>query len=483
MAFNKAPSQSTYQTRDVKLIMTPDNRDAAGTKDVIALNGFYDLIRNRDTGDNDYHFVKRDGMEKYPHIPSGTEIRGLHFWQDEDKVLVAYDTKIDIITASTGVLVTTVTPFTTTTGDVGFTEFQYASGDVKVVACDGVRLITIDSSNVVVTGSDPDMPTPMKPYPVYLDGFLFIIKDGTADIYNSNLDDPLAYTSGDFITAEMLPDTLLRIARLRNYMVAMGTGSIEYFYNAANPSGSPLNRNDTPVKQIGLLGGLVDNSGEIYFIGQNEKTGPQLMVLEDFKLKELESFPLRRYLQPDDEYEAAIISMGGHEFYVLNAGTYTYMMDLQTEIWTRIAFKGTNAFPIKYAVHYFRNGIGNTSLVAFDNTTTLYSFDPDLYQDDGTNFTASLQTEKQMFDTIHEKYMSRLMVVADRPTVNANVEISWSDDDYQTYSAPRTVNINQEFPAIQRLGRFRRRAFKTTFTENAPMRIKYFEVDFNIGSR
>jgi hypothetical protein len=481
VAFNKAPTQSTYQTKDVKLLMALDNRDQAGTKDVIALNGFYDLIKDKTTNDNSYMFVKRDGTVEYPYEIPTANIRGMHYWEDQDKLYVAYNDRIAIITASTGVLVTTVVTFVSTTGEVGFTEFYYDTGSVKLVACDGLVLITIDSSNVVVTGSDPDMPTPMRPHPVFIDGYLFLIKSGTSDIYNSDLNDPLAYTSGDFITAEMLPDTLIRISRLNNYLVAFGSASIEYFYDAANASGSPLNRNDTPIKQIGYLGGLAAHANKLFFVGQTSHTEPEVFMIEDFKMESLDNPSLRRFIQPYSTFSGCVISQGGHDFYILTVGTITYCMDLETGVWTRMALKGGTTFPAKYSVNLPFTGVGNVSVMAVEDNTSLFYFDPDVYQDDGVNYTVTVQTDKQMFDTMHEKTMARVLVVADRPTTSADLLVSITDDDYQTYSTPRAVDLNQEFPSLYRWGRFRKRAFKLDFTENAPLRMQHLEVDFNIG--
>lgn len=485
MAFNKAPSQSTYQTKDVKLIQALDTRNAAGTTDFIPLNGFFDIIQDKDAEDRDYFFVKRDGTEVFPYVPSGTTIRGLHFWKEEDKLLIAYDSNIAIVTASTGTLVTTITPFVTTSGEVGFIDFQYASGVVKVVACDGSRLITIDSSNVVVTGSDPDMPTSMEPHPTYLDGYLFVIKAGTSDIYNSNLDNPLAYTSGDFITAEMSPDTLKRIDRTRNYIVAFGTQSIEYFYDAANASGSPLNRNDTPFKQVGYLGGLVRNESRLFFVGQSDgpAANPEVYMMEDFKMQSVSNPPLQRFLQPTSVFYAGICSQGGRNFYILNSSNISYMVDIDTGLWTRISFKQQTTFPIIVSTAIVRNGVGNTTIMAFSNSMRLVLFNPGVYQDDGEDFVVRLQTDKQMFDTMHEKYMSRVLVVGDRPTSSATLQLRWTDDDYQTYSSFRNIELNQEFPNVQRMGRFRRRAFDLWLVANVPWRVRHLEVDFNIGTR
>jgi len=485
MAFNRAPSQSTYQTKDVKLIAEINNRDKTGTKDVIALNGFYDIIKNKTTQDGDYHFVKRDGTTTYAFTVPSTNFRGAYFWEDLDKLFVAYDDKIAVMTASTGALITTLSPAGWSSGatDVGFTEFNYNTGVVNLVVSDGVKLITIDSSNTIVVGSSPDMPTPHSPHIVFIDGYIFMVKSGTSDIYNSDVDAPLAFTAGSFISVEMIPDSLIRISRLNNYLVAFGSASIEYFYDAANASGSPLNRNDTPVKQVGYLGGLATYANKIYFVGQTSKTPPEVFVLEDFKIETLDVPPLRRYVQPYTTYEGAIVSFGGHDFYVMSVGDITYIHDLETRIWTRLSRGAASTFPIKYAVNLPIATKGNCSLAYVQGTTTLVYFDPTIYQDSTVNFPVTMVTDQETFDTLHEKYMSRLIVYADKTSTSTTLSIETTDDDYQTYSTARTVDLSLELPALTRLGRFRRRAYRLGYSDNYPLRLHHLEVDFNIGGR
>jgi hypothetical protein len=483
MAFSKAPSQSTYQTKEVKAAWALRNRDAEGFKDTIALNGFFDLIMDRNTGDKDIHFVKRDGTSLFEYtLPSGPA-RGAFYWEEQDKLFVAYSNDIAVITGSSGVLVTTLTDvFTSTTGDVGFCEYLYDTGTTKIVAADGTRLITIDSSNTVVTGSSVDQPTPFNPYIMFLDGYLFLTKTGTSDIYNSNLNDPLAYTAGDFISAEMVADTLIRITRLNNYILALGTDSIEFFYNAAVETASPLKRVETPVKNVGYLGGLVTHTNKMYFVGQTKATAPEVFVMEDWKLETLDNPPLRRFIQPHTSFDGAIVSNGGHDFYVLTVGSITYWMDLETKLWTRIAFQGTNTFALQEAMIVPRFGIGNVSVLIPTTGTAIYFFNPVAYQDAGVNFKAEVQTYKMEFDSTREKFMSRLMVVADKSNAGS-VQLSWTDDDYQTYSSARTIPLSSYQPKIHRMGDFIERAFRFSYTTNNPLKLHHFEVDYNIGNR
>jgi uncharacterized protein YmfQ (DUF2313 family) len=380
-----------------------------------------------------------------------------------------------------------VTPFLTTTGDVGFTEFYYDTGSTKLVVSDGSRLITIDSANTVVTGSDVDMPTPHSPHILFLDGYLFMMKLGTADIYNSNLNDPLVFTSGDFITAEMTADNLVRIAKLNNYILALGSNSIEYFFDAANASGSPLQRNDTFVKNVGYVGGFARHENQIYFIGYSATTGYSLYVAEDAKLTSIKNPFIRRYLQPNTAFYASIVTMGGHDFYSITgtspSDTVTFFYDLDTKLWTRSTYQSEADLPIQYAFNATITGIGETSIISISGKNKIYYFNPNNLTDDSVGFTSVVQTDPLDFGSINQKYMSRLAIIADRPTSSTLLNVSYSDDDYQSFSTPRDVELNIEYPILHQLGRFRRRALRLSYSGTNRIRLHRLEVSYNIGAR
>jgi hypothetical protein len=482
MAFSKTPQTSTYQTKEISLLNEWGTRDASSTKDNDALNCFYDIVQNKKTGDKDHWVVKRDGTVAYPFVsPSGT-IRGLHYWEDQDKLFIATSDDISIVTASTGTLVTTLSAaFGTTTGDVGFCEFLFDTNNTKVCATDGTTLITIDSSNTKVVVVDADLPAPHIPQPVFLDGYLFLVKSGTADIYNSDLNDPTSWTPGDFLTAEMTADKIMAVANINNYLIIFGSGSIEYFFDAANASGSPLQKYDAPHKFIGYLGGLAKYENELIFIGSSLTGGPQIYMAKDAKVEPISTPPMRRAIEAYTTYKASVVSYGGHDFYHLNVGSLSYQFDLETKLWTRTAFKATAYMAITYAVSVKITGVGTQTVFALDGSTTMYYFKPSSYRDDATNFTVQIITDSQMFDTYREKTCARMILVGDRSTSSATADVSWSDDDYQTYSTARTVDMNLDLPVLHRLGQFRRRAFKVGWTQNLPMRFKHIELDLNMG--
>lgn len=485
MAFTRTPANNTYQTKQIKLVKELNSRGTNTDKDEDYINFYPELIKNRNTKENELYLVKRDGSTSFIASVASASVRGMFFWEAQNQLFVAVEDDIRIYNATTGSLTTTLnTAFGTSSGHVGFTEFLYDTGTVKIVATDGTTMITIDSAGTKVVGGDADMPVHL-PYPVFLDGYLFIIKSGTADLYNSNLNDPLAYTAGDFITAEMIPDTATWLSRLNNYLVVAGNGSFEYFWDGAVATGSPLVKNDTPVKLTGLLGGMATLGNKIFAIASNNESLPDVYMLEDFKLVPLGTEAIRRHLgsitiSGVTTIQAAMISRAGHDLYVFNTGSVCYAYDLESKLWSRWTWQDSSSFALVNAVNA-QTGGGYKTFFSLSGASTIYRFDAALYQDNGTTFPATVITDIEEFETYNQKNMHRLTVWADKPTSSATGTLYWSDDDYQTYTSGITIDLYQELPCTYRLGRFRRRAFKWTFNQNQPHRIKGFEVDINMG--
>lgn len=484
MAFSKQPQVSTYTTKTLDLAPMVDARQGQlvpALKDIDYLNCFYEQDKEKEV-----QWYKRAGTTDYINLVS-SNVRGIYYWEDASKILVATDNDVTIYNSDTGATIATLNNiFGTTSGDVGFSEFLYDTNITKVVITDGTTLGTVDSANVWVAGSDPDMPVPHLPQPIFLDGYLFIVKAGTADIYNSNLNDPLLYTAGDFISCEMFPDTVLKFAKLNNYLVAFGSASIEYFWDAANATGSPLQRNDTPVKLIGYLGGFAQSANRIYFVGNSSTSTPDLYMLEDFKIEPVGNETVRRYLEAQTatliSAVSNIASCYGHDFYVLTTGLLTYVMDLKTKAWSRWAFASNNDFALLQSISVKTNAT-YASAVFIRGTSKLLKMSPFAFQDDTQDYTVRVVTSKQAFDSYNRKSMARLTIYADRSELISNntIEVSWSDDDYQTFSNARTINLNDSLPSLHRLGMFRWRAFKFEYTQPSFFRMKGVEVDLNLG--
>ena len=70
--------------------------------------------------------------------------------------------------------------------------------------------------------------------------------------------------------------------------------------------------------------------------------------------------------------------------------------------------------------------------------------------------------------------------MGDFTSSSSTISISWSDDDYKTFSTARTVDpVGHMF--LRNLGSFRRRAHKISHTANEALRLEGMELEFDLG--
>ena len=122
-----------------------------------------------------------------------------------------------------------------------------------------------------------------------LDGYIFVCVGG--DIYNSDLDLPDSWPTSNFISTETNPDNLVALAKYKNYIVAFGTNTIEFFYDAANTNGSPLARQEGIQHNIGCIGqgAVTQLEDRIFWIAQSGSTYYSIWELDNFKVKKVSS--------------------------------------------------------------------------------------------------------------------------------------------------------------------------------------------------
>lgn len=491
MAFTKAPTVDTYSSSRVHLYREMSLRDGASSgKDEDYVNIFIEPVHHNKTKDDRMFIFKRAGTIATVASVAASPIRGMFFWADQYKLFYCVGRNVYVYNVNTLATTTLVNVFATSSGAVGFCEFLYDNGSVVVLGTDGTAttgLVSISSTNVVVTSSNVNILAHL-PIPIHLDGYVFLAKANSADVMNSVNNDPFTWTAGTLIQTEMEADLVVNITKLNNYLIAFGSESIEYFWDAGGiaPS-SPMQRNDTPIKINRYLGGLAKYGNSLYYIGMDAGGQPDVFVLKDFKIESVGTPALSRYLDTAIEglanWTGNIVSYQGHTFYVVTAGpNKTFAYDVDSTLWTRLAFQQNATFDINNTVVGTSNTNAKTYFSLLGNDSTIYTFDKALYQDNNVNYTCTFVTENNDFGTMNRKTMKRLSIIGDRPTANTNMYLSISDNDYQSYTTPRAINLNQDLPCVYQLGSFRQRVFKFTFTDNYPMRIQDVEVDINKGN-
>lgn len=487
-------------------------------------------IKTKNNKADEIHAVSREPIHAYQVVNTNLINRGCYVW--EKSVGTTYYFSVNgtgVYTSTdriTWALVTTLS--TTATTPVRFTEFINGTNTKSLVMVDGVEGYVFTSNAAGTKITDANFPNPHIPFPVYLDGYLFLAKSGTGDVYNSNLEDPTKWTVGDFISSELYPDDIQALVKINNYLLVVGTQGCEYFYDAANPTASPLARYDGGSLAFGtqVPNSIASNKNVAMFIANNNDGENTITVIEDFKSREIDaSFviaALNTRLSAASNSTTAAAVRGfffrqfGKMFYGLafqgdtsapNLLNSTWVFSFETGYWVefRVGATGGNPFPVYFSslstsgkIATFVSGhVSNSPFFGQleQGAKTPFSDTATDVVVNGTNNTAiymELRTPNINFGTHNVKTMSRFAlgvtentssVTTSGSTVSANV--SWSDDDYATFNTPVALifGATLNYPFINQLGIFRQRAFKVTYAGTLFLRFKEMEVDINKGQQ
>lgn len=474
--------EGTYISERVTFVGSPEQRTGLSTTtDQQFINFFPELLGSSLTGAKHYYLEQRGGLVYHQETDPGIA-RGIYYYNGSVFSVVGDELYRDDVV---------IQILSTIDGPVGFHE--YAGADVKyLVVLDGISGWTISSTNVVAQITDADFPTPHLVQAAFLDGYLFVVKAGTDDIYNCVLENIFSWAPGDFITAEMSQDTLKALCRQNNYVVAIGERTIEYFYNTGEFPGTPLARNAAALHQIGTSAPatLAQVEEQLLFVGQTATGGRTVWMMNGFTPTEISTEVIRRSLDAEtlniSNAKAFCVRSKGHKFYVINLSTITWVFDLDTKMWHQWADStGINKFPCDYASdHPLGAPLMQDRFLGFNYIMTGGVSTDSTGAGTTVNVTSIATSSKLDFGTMNSKFMHRFTLVCDAPSGTANsCTLQWSDDDYKTWTAARTIQLNDTMPTITQLGRFRRRAFKLTYSQPVPLRLEGFEVDINAGNQ
>lgn len=343
-----------------------------------------------------------------------------------------------------------------------------------------------------------------------LNGYIFVCVGG--DIYNSDLDLPDSWNTSDFISTEIYPDVVVALAKYKNYLVAFGQNTIEFFYDAANVSGSPLQRQEGILHNIGCMGQgmVIDNEDKIFWISQTSAQTYSLWTLDKFEAKKISTpeqdgaisiqVGVNTRVDPDRANYMYIFGfrlngrymVGIPNFYFTSAPSYAsnvLVMDFEIEsyyLWTLTGGFSSLYFskPFTYLSYFcwptFVTDSTNTSLSSLSISGYDYATDIATL---GALFpsTPRVYTKKIDCNTYTYKYFSELSInYFNLSTSNVSISVGlWRDRSYITsYNSPQNVGGTLALAPfkITRLGRAREIYFYfETTVEISDFTLKYTE--------
>jgi Phage stabilisation protein len=457
---------------------------ATGTsvKDKKFINCFAEMVLDRMTQVPKYYVTKRPGWASYVVPAAGQLGTAIKVWAvNVDKVISAFG-------STNSTVYDGVTSLGAITGKVIAFEETAISGTPYMV------MSSTDNTAWYTTGGAPTQITDVD-FPgnagrtitggfVFVDGFAFIMDTG-GRIYNSDLNSIVNWTAGSFQTANMYPDNGVGLARYKNMIVAFGKETVEFFYNSGqNPVGSPLDRYEQGFVHFGCLNQYAYTQLEdtVAWVSASDRSGLAVYMLDGLQPKRISTPYIDTQLafMGTDSIFVSSAKLVGKTFVTVAGTATTFVYVVEDDMWHE--WTG----PATLWHHITGTSAGTRLLFSISRSDTggkIFTIDPSnlTYQDNALPYTMTCQTTKFDGETMNFKFLYKLSMIADTtPTVNA-LTIVWSDDDYQTWSAGRTIDLNSNNPYIMNCGRFRRRAFKFVNSVNNPVRLEAMELQVKTG--
>lgn len=237
--------------------------------------------------------------------------------------------------------------FLNTTGAVNPGVKLTTSGDEIYIAWaqleDGIATTyaTNTANRYTVTQiTDVDYPLNTTRGAAFLDGRFFCMTP-SGDIYQSALENAASWAALEFIGSQIEPDAGVYLAKFQNYIVAFKNWSTEFFYDAANPTGSIL----SPVQNAAFKVGCASDSsvkemaGTICWMGQTrDGFGRGIFRLNGTTPEKISTSQIDKILNSDSL--ATVYSwscnVGSHMLYGITLVTtgITLVYDFTSSLWS-----------------------------------------------------------------------------------------------------------------------------------------------------
>lgn len=319
---------------------------------------------------------------------------------------------------------------------------------------------------------------------VLIDGTYYVMgSDGI--IHGSVLEDPTTWTALNFVGTDQALGPGVVLFRHLNYAMAFCSSGTQGFYDNNNPApGSPLSPASNASYKMGCASGdsVVTLDDKTIFLSQGGSRGRTVRMLAGLSMADLSTPFVEKILNRSNLsfVRALAFKLSGHNFYCLLLGdlgiTLTFDLTVQEwYVWT--GYNGSTESYWPYAF-YVTDGLNDYLLHTTQGRVDLLS--PTTYQDVSGPIQYRIRTLPYDGGTTKEKFFTALTLAGD--TVATTISMRYSDDDYQTFSTFRTIDLSSTRKMLRSLGRSRRRSFEFLHTANTPVRLEAMEFDVNLGN-
>lgn len=455
------------------LVVTTGNRNRTFNKDARLVNCY---IETDEQGE--LWVFKRPGLLKWSSSPDGAG-QGSYFWKDHVYHITNGTLYKDGVTVAGG------SGLDQTGGSYRFSEVLGATH--KMVFGNGVKTYTWDGTTVSADlhTIDVDFPLTCVKGIVYLNGATYVM-DANAQIWGSvinSVDQPGDWSAIDFIAAQIEPDPGVYLAKQLVYVVAFNSWSTEVFFDAGNPTGSPLG----PVQGSKISYGCATGDSvqqiddRLFWISATRSGAVQVSTMDQLNHQVISTKPIDRLIQASNLNSVISLQLkiDGHSFYILTLKdiNLTLAYDIAEGVWHQWTDTNGNYFPY---MSYTYNST-KQHILQHESNGDMYYASTDYYNDDGSKITSDIYTPIFDANTRRRKQMNMMEFVGDQEA-GSILYVRRSEDDYQSWSNFRQVRLDRKRPILINCGTFTKAAYHFRHWSNTPMRMQAVEVQYDIGT-
>ncbi len=273
-------------------------------------------------------------IEVASELSVGDKGRAIHYWSSQNKLYIVNDDTVYIDSYISG------TTLSITSGvercyfaevgsylvliDTENNEGWIISSSNNVLKMTGVGNWAAESGSPAYdfSGFPADLGNTLAHGTVTLDGTMYVLSTN-GEISGCDVENPLQWDTLNVLTAEKEPDTGVFIGKIHDNIVVLGTKTIEYFWDAANTTGSPLSSRDDISYNIGCNDGksVWIESDILYFIGASNSGEIGSYRIAGFKPEKVSTPPTDSYLTTAKIVDGIDVigsgfSSGGKTYYI-----------------------------------------------------------------------------------------------------------------------------------------------------------------------
>jgi hypothetical protein len=485
--------------------ITPSQTAPPLTKDARLVNAFAEY----DAEDQAYWVYKRPGLGPTP-FASGTASAGLGSYCFNDLFTPGVLSVWGGSLYYTSIVSVPVPHFSTiligaVDGTAPYFFETINSNPRTVVLGNGVKGYVFTPSTVALAQiTDVNFPTAFVPGWVYLDGFLYIMDTAGKIWGTAGQNNAVTWSGTNVISASSNSDAGVGLVKQLTYVIAIKQWTAQVFYDAGNPTGSPLGPvPDSQLPYGGFIGSsvqIIDNT--VLWITSNQTVSPQVVQMDNLTPKIVSSPAVERLLDNATFTGASVnpsvnggvitwvLKHGGHRFYGISllALNLTLVYDIDQKLWYQWTDVNGNFWPMSSMTYFPPSALSGSNfqpgihLAQHYSNGNLYQLDGD-YEfptDYGNVFPVDIYTPNLDFGVARRKMLKTLYFYGDRLS---KIKVRFSDDDFTTWSNFREVDLSRKKPRLTNCGTFEeRRAYHIRHQAATTFRLRDMDMQMDIGT-